>query len=268
MKKIFLTLFCIAIFTIQSMAQVPGYQGKKFFAEVGLSVFPNFFSTTAQNKGHNSFPFGENTGHFTMKDRYSLSLHYVIGRLSTFKLAYHYQVAGVNAETTTPSLTNIGLTDYHNLFYQVHYHDVNLGFNLYGKRRNSNLAPLGFYWDLGLRLVFATGDLRDQRVEYANNRADNRPVAADLHPITEDPFVFLFGITGMWGYRTVLFDRLVLNFGIEATFFPQYPISIVGFPLSRNNPAETLTSYQKGVIRTAQDRYMLSIHIGIGALIF
>lgn len=267
MKQNILLLF-VAIFFIQNIqAQVPGYQGKRFFAEIGGSFFPNFGSLTAQNKGANSFPFGANTGQFIMKDRYSLSLHYVIGRLTTFKIAYNYQVAGNYATATTRSLIMSGL-DYHDLFYQLHFHDVNLGFNLYGKRRSSNLAPMGFYWDLGVRLIFTQGVLRDQRVTYADNRPDNTPIAEQLNPLPDESFTFLFGITGMWGYRTVIADRLILNFGIETTLFAQYPLAMVGFPLARNNPSETLSSYQKGVIKTAQDRYLLSIHIGIGALIF
>lgn len=268
MKPIILLLF-IAIFTINNLqAQVPGYQGKRFFAEIGGSFFPNFGSLTAQNKGGNSFPFGANTGDFIMKDRYSLSLHYVIGRLSTFKIAYNYQVAGAYSTATTASILQSGGIDEHDLFYQLHLHDVNLGFNLYGKRRNSNLAPMGFYWDLGIRLIFIANVLRDQRVKYADNRYDNTPIAEQLNPLPEEPFTFMFGITAMWGYRTVIANRLILNFGIETTLFPQYPLATIGIPGARNNPAETLSSFQRTAIQMAQDRYLLSIHIGIGALIF
>lgn len=272
---LFLTIAFLLAHSSVSNAQVPGYQGKRFFIELGGTFFFNLNSPTAQNKGPHSFPFGSHTGHFTIKDRYSVALHYVIGRKKTFKLAYNYQISGLYTTATTRSLfqqTNSNLQDYHDLFYQLHSHDVNIGFNLYGKSA-ANLAPLGFYWDLGLRFVFVNGVLRDQRVKYADNRPDNTPYPDQLLALTHEPFTFMVGITAIWGYRTVIADRITLNFGLDMTLFPQYllvaapggisPLSILG---SSNN--EKLPEYHKGVIRSIQERYSLGIHIGIGTLIF
>jgi len=264
MRQLIILISITLFLTNQVQAQVPGYQGKRFFIELGTSFFFNLGAPTAQNKGPKSFPFDQHTGHFTMKDRYSLSIHYIIGRKSTFKFAYNYQVSGLNSSTRTPSLFNTGF-DEHNLFYQLHMHDLNLGFNLYGRKSNANLAPIGFYWDLGLRFVFVDGVLRDQRVTYADNRQDNFPHAEQLAPITDDTFMFMLGITGMWGYRTVIADRLILNFGLEVTLFPQYPIGLIGIP---GGGGSILTDYQKGVVMNVQDRYLLSLHVGVGALLF
>jgi hypothetical protein len=265
MKQFIILISIILFLTSQIQAQVPGYQGKRFFIELGTSLFFNLGAPIAQNKGPQSFPFNAHTGHFTIKDRYSLSIHYIIGRKSTFKLAYNYQVSGLNTSTKTPSLFNNGF-DEHDLFYQLHMNDLNLGVNLYGRKSNSNLAPIGFYWDLGLRFLFVDGVLRDQRVTYADNRQDNYPNPEELAPLTENTFMFMLGITAMWGYRTVIADRLILNFGIEFTFFPQYPIGlgVPGLP----GGVSALTDYQRGVVRNAQDRYLLSLHIGVGALLF
>ena len=266
MNKYIFILIALLFWSDQIEAQVPGYQGRRFFAELGGSFFFNFGFPTAQNKGPQSFPFSKHTGHFTLKDRYSLSLHYIIGRKTTFKLAYHYQVSGLyEDQTRTPSLFANGF-DAHDLFYQLHAHDVNIGFNLYGSK-NSNLAPLGFYWDVGFRFVFVNGVLADQRVEYYDNRQDNTPYTDQLSPITENTFMFMFGVTGMWGYRTVLADRLILNVGLETTFFPQYPINLIGLPIIGRNPGAALTNYQRRVTMAIQDRYLFSIHIGVGALI-
>ncbi|MBL4648998.1 MAG: hypothetical protein JKY03_04650 [Aureispira sp.] len=261
-----ITLFLVNSTHIQ--AQVPGYQGKRFFIEIGGSFFFNLGFPTAQNKGVNTFPFAEHTGHFTIKDRYKLSVHYVFSRKNTLKLAYNYQVSGLNTSAVTPSLFRSD-QDYHSLFYQLHAHDINLGINAYGKE-NANLAPLGFYWDLGLRFLFVNGVLRDQRVEYADNRSDNRPYPDQVAPLTHETFTFMFGLTTMWGYRTVIADRITFSVGIETTIFPQYIIvaSPIGpLPNPFGNGVQ-MPVYQLQTIRNIQDRYLLGIHISLGALLF
>ncbi len=258
--KPYLYIFSIILFfTGQSSAQVPGFQGKRFFIEVGGSFFPNLFYPTAQNKGNQTFPDGQRSGDFTMKDRYELSFFYVTGRGSIFKAAYNYQVSGLDSYAFTPSLVS-GI-DRHDLFYQLHMHDINLGFNLY-RDKTTNLAPLGFFFDWGIRFVFVDGVLRDQKVDYADNRSDHTPYADQLAPLNINSFVFMFGLTGKWGYRTVIADRVTLTFGIESTFFPQF----AGVYLSFFNTNSS--NFQTAAILNAQDRYLLSLHIGVGALIY
>ncbi len=267
----FVTITLFLVNSTQTQAQVPGYQGKRFFIELGGSFFFNLGSPTAQNKGPRSFPFDEHTGHFTLTDRYKLAVHYVFSRKNTFKIAYNYQVSGLNTSAVTPSLFQSS-QDYHHLFYQLHAHDINLGINVYGKA-NANLAPLGFYWDLGLRFIFVNGVLRDQRVEYADNRADNRPYPDQVAPLTEDPFTFLFGLTALWGYRTVIADRITFSVGLETTIFPQYifvagPLGPLPNPLNVGGNSPELSNYQLQTIRNLQDRYFLGVHVSIGALLF
>jgi hypothetical protein len=266
----FVTITLFLVNTSQTQAQVPGYQGKRFFIEFGGSFFFNLGFPTAQNKGPQSFPFNEHTGHFTLKDRYNLSLHYVVGRKKTVKLAYNYQVSGLNTTASTPSLFQTS-RDNHNLFYQLHAHDINIGINFYGKA-NANLAPLGFYWDLGLRFVFVNGVLRDQRVDYADNRADNRPYPDQVAALTHETFTFMLGVTALWGYRTVIADRILFRIGIEATIFPQYlfiasPIGALPNPFAGGSSPE-MSNYQFQTIQNIQDRYLFGIHIGVGALLF
>lgn len=269
----FVTIILFLVNSSQTQAQVPGYQGKRFFVELGGSFFFNLGFPTAQNKGPRSFPFGEHTGHFTLSDRYKLSAYYVFSRKSALKLAYNYQVSGLNTSATTSSLFQSG-QDYHNLFYQLHAHDINIGINAYGKS-NANLAPLGFYWDFGIRFVFVNGVLRDQRVDYADNRADNRPYPDQVAPLTHESFTFMFGVTAMWGYRAVIADRITFSVGIETTIFPQYlviasPISPLPNPfnIANGGSSDELSQYQLQTIRNIQDRYLLGIHISLGALLF
>jgi len=269
----FVISILLLIISTQTQAQVPGFQGKRFFIEFGGSFFFNLGAPTAQNKGPRSFPFNEDTGDFTLKDRYNVSIHYVFSRKNTLKLAYNYQVSGLNTSTSTPSLFQAS-QDNHNLFYQLHAHDINLGINIYGKS-NANLAPLGFYWDLGFRFIFVNGVLRDQRVEYADNRPDNRPYPDQVAALTHDPFTFMFGLTALWGYRTIIANRITFSAGIETTIFPQYlfvasPIGVFPTPFSVSSNANTteIPAYQLETIRTLQARYFLGIHISVGTLLF
>lgn len=265
-----ITLSCLAQST-SMQAQVPGYQGKRFFIELGGSFFFNLGYPTAQNKGPKSFPFDAHTGHFTLKDRYNIGLQYVVGRKQSLKLAYNYQVSGLNVTTSTPSLFQSS-RDIHNLFYQLHAHDINLGINLYG-RATANLAPLGFYWDFGLRFVFVNGNLRDQRVEYADNRADNRPYPDQVAALTHETSTFMLGVAASWGYRTVIADRITFRVGIETTIFPQYifvgnPGGPLPTPFNISGNNQEIHVYQLETIRSIQDRYLFGIHIGVGALLF
>ena len=262
--KRFISLVSLLVFSYSLMAQVPGFQGKRFFAEIGISAFPNFAFPTAQNKGGQSFPYNLHTGHFTLKDRYDLSFYYVTGRRSALKAAYHYQVAGLNSSAQTDGLN--GGYDQHNLFYQLHMHDLNLGINLY-KNRAKNLSPLGFFWDLSLRFVFIDGLLRDQRVEYYDNRPDHRPYADQLNPLPEQKLMFMLGFSGQWGYRTVIANRLTLSVGMEFTLFPQYFLLQGGY-ITGIGIYDILNPYQRSIVMNVQDRYLMSLHIGFGVLIF
>jgi len=281
MKNIFFSLSLFLLSYSFAAAQVPGYQGKRFFIEIGGTFFPNYISAnpTAQNKGISSFPFGKNTGHFTMVDRYNIGINYVVGRKHTFQAIYNYSVSGLylgqhsgspiignsySGSVRTPSKTTSG-SDVHQLFYQLHIHEANLNMSFSGKN-NINLAPLGFYHNLGLRFLFIKGNLRDQRVEYASNQyPDHIPRADQLAPLNIKAFTFMLGITYHWGYRAIFGDRIILDVGLQATLFPQHPLSAIGFV---NGGSENNQFYQNKVINAVSGRYLLGIHIGVGVLLF
>jgi hypothetical protein len=258
------TLLILFVNTLDLAAQVPGFQGKRFFVEIGISAFPNLAFPTAQNKGGQSFPFNAHTGHFTLKDRYDFSFYYVSGRRSAVKAGYNYQVSGINSLEQTDGLN--GGYDLHNLFYQLHMHDLNLGVNLY-KDKAKNLSPIGMFIDFGIRLVFVNGVLRDQRVEYYDNRQDHKPYPDQLNPLTEPSLLCMFGLSGQWGYRTVIANRLTLSIGFECSIFPQYVLAQIG-NVFRSSTSDKINLYQQLAIQNVQDRYLLSLHLGVGVLLF
>lgn len=199
MKQILLLAFLL--FTLNTAhSQIPGYQGKRFFVEAGISFFPNLFAPTL-----------EFNNSFSIKAYYSFSCNYVIGRKTIFRVGYTHQAAGLQMSYQYSYAYNK---------YYLFLHDANFAFDLYGKKKG-NLAPLGFYFSPGIRFVFS----KEEPV--------NKPVSASY---TSSPVV-MFGLTTKLGYRAILFNRVTLNMGFEFTFFPQYlllihpavPLSVPGY---------------------------------------
>lgn len=260
MKYILLILSFAILGGSQLQAQVPGYQGKRFFVELTGSFFPGFSNITAQNKGNKSFPEGEPNGiGVTLNDRYGMAVNYVLSHNTTFRLGYEYHVSGLFFSDITKRMSPITLSqvnDQRDLFYQLHAHDFNIHFILVNKMNNANLAPLGGYIQLGLRFVSLNGVLRDQRVGYGDDLyPDNIIRVNEVAPLDYNLQTLLVGGTVKYGYRTIVADKITLDAGIDATVFPQAII-------------HTDSGYQEAVRRSMSNRYILSIHLGIGYLLF
>lgn len=254
MKKLLFLIFVYCTLNLsKAYSQIPGYQGKRFFVELGSSFFINTSFPTIENKGPRTFPSGRNTGDISLRSRYAISLNYVISRKHTFKVAYNYHFSGLYT-------TNYASGRLNHLFYQSYMHDINLGFNLYG-RTLANLAPLGFYWDLGARFIFVNNFLSQQMVNDVLYDAESGFINSPaLNPLTA-----VFGIGIQWGYRAIIANRITLNVGLETTICPQY-LMLIDSLLNPFREIE-IDSHARDVIRSVQDRYIFNVHIGIGILI-
>jgi len=136
---LFFITICWSFNLTNTYSQVPGYQGKRFFLELGGSFFFNTATPTINNKGPRSFPIGDHTDDITFRSRYHLSLYYTISRKHLLKAAYNYQLSGLHLSLSLPDVNG-----YNRLFYHSYTHDINLGINIY-HQNITNLAPLGFY---------------------------------------------------------------------------------------------------------------------------
>ena len=166
-------LFCILLSPVaftQMEAPQEVTPKNKWFAEFGFNTFFNFGYPTAQNKGPRSFPYLENTGDATFMDRYELFVAYRFGGIHSIKAAYNYSVSGLGTKYSTYSKSGSGFSafDAHDLFYQLHIHDI--GVSVMCSYSNSFNPISGFYWDIGVKTIFVSANLRDQRVVYHNNR--------------------------------------------------------------------------------------------------
>lgn len=247
---LYITILVIAIQT-NAQSQVPGYQGKRFFVEVGGTFFPGFGTLNAQNKGQNSFPDGEDNAAITLVDRYYISTNYVLSRRTVFKFGFDYSIAGLFTKKSNSS----GDIDTKAFFHQIHMPDFNISVDIHTKKASS-LAPIGFYWNLGLRIIPTTGVFVSQRTIYDSGGSTNSKINTD----DIQPNLLLFGPSLKWGFRTVFANNFTFNFSLQSTLFLQSIFNTYA------NSVQDI--YEDNVIELAQIRYSFGIELGIGILLF
>lgn len=263
MKYILLLLSFSLLGGSQLQAQVPGYQGNRFFVEAGATLGFNSDKLSPLNKGNRTFPDGEFTSSIPITARYALSANYVMGRNLVVSLGYEYNRAGLFVSTYTEALDNSN-RDQRDLFYQVHMHDINLSVDLYHAKPR-NLAPVGGYWSVGLRIVPTAGVLKDERVIYGSGAyPDNIARPSELAPLQINPTFVLVGPTLKYGLRTVLANKITFSANVQTTiFFQSLPLGFIDY-----NDRSPATEYKGQVILAGQQRYSFGAQIGFGILLF
>ncbi|WMX16616.1 MULTISPECIES: hypothetical protein [unclassified Aureispira] len=286
MIRFFLLLLCFASY-YNTYSQIPGYQGKRFFVEVGTSFWFNSFNPRANNVGPNAFP-SDDTRQFTLQEHYFLKPSYVLSRKILFSLEYEYSKTGLHIRNNpevydynkdvgaiTPSRLIYGLMDQHSLFYHLYAHKINFSFSHYFKP-NANLAPLGWYAEWGVDAVFAQGVLLDQKVTYGHdaNFNGNKPSKEYTNPtgINAEQVAFLLGVHGGIGYRTIIANRIVFSGALRMTLFPQMwsidTVQINSAEREQRYADRNNINYRRRVYQRVQAHYYLNVVIGIGVLLF
>ena len=105
-------------------------------------------------------------------DRYELCVAHRFSGLHSIKASYNYSVSGLGTQYATYSNSgSFADFDNHELFYQLHIHDVGI-INVVTQHSTDQW----FLQDLGVKAIFASANLRDQRITYFNNKyPDNIP---------------------------------------------------------------------------------------------
>lgn len=240
----------------------------KWFAELGFNTFFNFGYPTAQNKGPRSFPYFENTGDATFMDRYDLSVYYRFSGLHSIKASYNYSVSGLATQYSTYATTG-GFADFdaHDLFYQLHMHDI--GISVMCSYSNSFNPISGFYWDMGIKAIFMSANLRDQRVVYHNNKyPDNIPRNSELNPLGFTTNAVIVGFPVEIGYRFIVKNKLIFNFSVNSTVIPQY-FGALGWYISEYIPHKLASQNDliNEMVMNVTGRYFLNIRVGVGYII-
>lgn len=271
----------IKFFVFDVSAQVPGYQGKRLFAEFTLSGWFNSSNPIANNQGPHRFPDGPLEGAFTIQEHYGGSINYVLSRKIILSAGYEYSKTGLRIradwnpknsyiihEIRTPSRLVYGLEDLHTLFYNLTTHNIAISAQHY-LRPSANLAPLGWYVKWGLNIVLVHGELLDQKVHYGHNENFNnhQPSPQYTNPTGINPNTFMIGAHAAFGFRTVLFDRLILSTAIQTTLFPQAMVQHRVLRTAGYVAANNVTYRSRAYQRTQMHHY-LNIILSVGVLIY
>lgn len=276
MKAFIIGLTLILLTPFYNNAQIPGYQGKRFFFEAGMSTIATFKGPTANNRGLAARALFDNEEEqkkrFAMSTRFRAGLYWTISRKQNLRVCYDYAQTGlyVYEVRTTPKVDGTQRNfeqDKHSLFYRLDIHSFNLGLDLYmGKL---SLAPLGVYVTPSIHVVISKGQLLDQKVNYSHDGIDllmeSKPDPNYLNPLNINPNRLDFALGAQIGYRDIFFDRLILNIAAEAYLFPAIiEYWVKGFGTLGTNDE----MYKNSVISRLQTHHIFNFHVGVGILIF
>lgn len=267
-----LTLLFLVIMTLPTQAQNSeiGYEGKRMFFELGVSLGPNLSTPTASNRGPSPYPTGRgNTGHFTLADRYSIAFNYILRKKLTLHAGYDFSFFGMSTFQDiirTKSKLDDSYFDNHDLFYQLAVHDINCNIAI-SPPHPRNIAPYGFYWSFGLRFLFIQGYKHLHRVEYYNRPfLTDQPLDEYLDPLKINPFTFMVGVTAQWGYRFIIAKKVLVNIGLQINFFPQV-FAFAGQVFNPNSETAQQDHYTFSVMGSTSSRHLAMLYIGVGLFV-
>jgi hypothetical protein len=263
-KKI---LFLLLVCSVKTFAQTPGYMGKRF--SIGYSNYffpaiigPNPSGTTRQDK------LSLNTAH-------SINIEYTIKPKTNFCFSYQWQHLGVMPNRSYPVVTTDSSSGSYNTQYfeynpapfknmQLKTNSIGIGFKFFG---GGILAPVGKYKKLELLLLFSnlTYPKNAFYISYSNYSY------AEYTSIGTGSYNFkTFAITYTMGRSRVLFDKLVLDYGLRIGALP------AGFFAFINSDEDFFTDnpigFERGLKQDTNMRLLrqqlINFHIGIGFLAF
>lgn len=262
-KNIILYIVCSIAF-FNSHAQVSGYMGKRF--SIGYSNYflpsilgPKVNGTSASDK------IGINTTH-------CVNLDYIIKERTSFCLSLQTQKLGVNnvryynVEYVDPFGTNnYGSYQYNPKpfrFMQLKTYSVGLGFKFFA---SGSLAPIGKYKKVELLLLFS--NLTYPKNAFEDTGLNDPYTRTNIG--TGDYSFSTFALTYTMGRSRVLFDRIVLDYGLR---FGATPAGFFAFlnsdgDFSSNNLTPEKTFRQDTNMRLFRQQ-LVNLHIGISFLAF
>lgn len=191
------TILCAFLFVQQGFAQVPGYMGKRAWVSADFNFAPAFFN---MNQNHNVVKVmvegegrakGQNI--WALNYRPQFNFEYLVGRDVALGLSYSLIRTGTvkELESANPEIDGM-------------HHDILKGnsFSIHLKKfkfdKSASIAPIGYYWTLGVAATkFNTYNSRESSFGQFSKDVVN-------------PLITIGG-----GKQKVLFDRLIVNSGIE-----------------------------------------------------
>jgi hypothetical protein len=263
-------IFILSLIAFSSHAQVAGYEGKR--CVVGYS---NYFMLGFKGPGaHTASPKDEFS--LAFNNVHCLNIDYAFKQRQMVCIEAQYLKTGIAYEktTSTNSAFDFGLSDYH-YPYDVKYGgdfsmpasltSINFGLGLKTFKRGF-LAPVGRYNKLEFLFMLETVTYKNTQFLKKNN--DNYPYTYDPFTAGEGTYKYKnFAIVYSIGRQRVLFNKLVLDYGIRFAYTPS--INVVSIIVADNADKNDMENYYRNASRNRVFReQLLNFHIGIGFLAF
>ncbi len=238
-------------------------KASRFLLEAGVSLWPNLFYPTPNNKGFRTFLDQNNDG-LTFQDHYHLTVQYAFSPKVVLGLGYEYSLSGLRSRAYTPSKIVYGLLDYQLLFYNLTAHDARIKISYYLGKQGAKL-PLGWHIEWGLDAVFVSGRLLDQKVYYGHqsNFNQNQPAAKYLNPLEINKTTFMLGFRTGFGYRFLIRNRFTIDVAARFISFPQVFFELLG-EFRGLEDISNAAYYRKEAERRINDGYGLNLVLSFG----
>ncbi len=263
MKRKILTLLLLSIIFCTSMAQIPGYMGKRFSVGYSNYFFPAVIGPKL-NATSKSDGMGFNTTHcfnleYTIKARTNFCISYQLQNLGIKTNRYYYQTINDGFSTATVTY-EYAPKPYSNM--KLKTNSIGLGFKFYSK---GTLAPVGKYKKIELLLLFSN-------LTYPKNSFYTDYYSQPTYTsIGNGNYNFsTFAITYTMGKSRVLFDKIVLDYGLRIGALPAGFIAFLNY--DGNFFTDAPNSYEKMFRQDSNMRLLrqqvINAHIGISFLAF
>lgn len=247
-------------FTLSLQAQVPGYMGKKFSAGYDFhfylgGVLPDTRTydeafTPSQHEVFLNY-IHEFHADYVLAKNYSIGLSY-----QSFKTGQYFE----ENEPYYPQNYTYSSSNYINM----KCYSIVLNNKFFFYKNGTGLAPIGNYGELGIGIVNAqsivkmVGIYNDYyTLKYSNKKFLLQDVRTPI-------------ISGGLGNQSIVFDRIIIDAGINVAFLPG---TIKGL-VSNNNNVNYNSLYldttlaENKILTRMQTFYLTSVKIGIGVLLF
>ena len=248
---------------LSATAQVPGYMGKRF--SIGYS---NYFMLSGIGPTANASSASGNIG---VNTTHCFNIEYTIKRRTNFCLSLQSSNTGMDPGTINVQSFDPITSNNNNYTYtysehpykpmQLHSINVGLGFKFF---QTGTLAPIGKYKKLELLLMFNHLTYRSSAfTSFDSGVATNTIVGTGDYQFTT------FAITYTIGRSRVLFDRIVLDYGIRFGVVPAEAISFVNSEGDFSSGSlDTETGFKYDVNTRLFRSQIFNFHIGLGFLAF
>lgn len=271
MKKGIL-FFIFFIFLFSSIAQVPGYMGKR-----GIIGYSTYFMFAPKGSGpFNANPKGELSP--TLNNVHCLNLEYVYHERRMVCFSGQYLITGLAYDNGNRSefgniFTTITDTPYPRGYkYSGDYSkpallrsfNISMGLKMF---RKGFVAPVGRYRKMEGLILFekVRYDYKNFAKADPNSSFSEPPYIKTDYGVGEYSFIN-FSFAYSFGCQRVLNDKIILDFGIRFAITPQFNIISIAASEEYVNSPESYYKHESNSRIMRQQA--INFHLGIGFLAF